>query len=80
MTVEISEEQKGLEFCKGHEDSNDIQIMDPNAWFRKKRKKLRAKMRKKPRTNKMAKQAKVLCHQAWWPQFSSLDLPVEREN
>lgn len=31
MTVEISEEEKGLEFCKGHEDSNDIQIMDPNA-------------------------------------------------
>lgn len=31
MTVEIFEEQKGLEFCNGHDDSNDIQIMDPNA-------------------------------------------------
>lgn len=31
MTMEIFEEQKGLEFCKGHDDSNDIQIMDLNA-------------------------------------------------
>lgn len=60
MTVEIFEGQKGLEFCKGHDDSNDIQIMDPNAWFRKKRRKLKAKMRKKTRTNKMAQQTKVL--------------------